>query len=70
MAAVQQKSVMKFEARQGVECGDDTRKCGQLCLVNLGQHATPGPHQTRSTAAPTPALRCLFGEGGGRGGES
>ena len=61
---------MKFEARPGVECGDDTRKCGQLCLVNLGQHATPGPHQTRSTAAPTPtpALRCLFGEGEGGGG--
>ena len=67
MAAVQQKPVMKFEARLGVECGDDTRKCGQLCLVNLGQHATPGPHQTPT---PTPALRCLFGEGGGRGGES
>ena len=68
MAAVQQKSVMKFEARLGVKCEYDTRKCGQLCSGQSGpaRHARSAPrseHRGSGSGAPLPVWRV----GGGRG---
>ena len=68
MAAVQQKSVMKFEARLGVKCEYDTRKCGQLCSGQSGpaRHARSAPHSEHrgsGSGAPLPVWR--VGGGGG-----